>query len=195
MPILKDLTLYLFRARHVTLIALLLCLLLGLLLLTLVLTDSISLKDDVLKPWSEYVDPFIGMATLLVAILVWFGELRQEWRDNMSSRLTVRFHCDGQPVMRCELAHLTSEADIRNLAQQIGQQMNKNQRLNINAPDMKKSGGDTEINNDGQVFRHWFMDIPLYEPPSIMNEAPHPHGLFLWSPPFSEGPSWQNPDP
>ncbi len=80
-------------------------------------------------PWWNWVEPISGLATLFVAMAVWFGELQQDWENSLPKHLTVSFwHKNAagsieKEVMRCENAYLASEGDIRAWGQQLGGQM------------------------------------------------------------------------
>lgn len=87
--------------------------------------------------WARGFEPLFGALTLLVAIAVWFGELRQDWIASLPKRLDVLFLYEGSPLMVCEHADLSSEADIRPLGQQIGLQLAGEQRLNFKAPSVR----------------------------------------------------------
>lgn len=85
--------------------------------------------------WWSWVEPVSGCATLAVAALVWYGELKQDWRNSLPKRLTVQFVFkppstdDYKVVMRCRDAYLAGEDDIRQWGQQLGLQMADNERL------------------------------------------------------------------
>jgi hypothetical protein len=142
------------------------------------------------KFWTDYLDPFVGMAVLIVALALWFGEVRQDWRNSLPRRLSVVFRYRGdngdREVMRCVRAGLASEADVRALAQQIGAQMVAGQ-LDFRAPNVKQSGGNVEVAEDGDVYRHHVVTLELRKLPSAIADLPKDH-VLVWRPPFSEDP-------
>ncbi|MDZ4778776.1 MAG: hypothetical protein SGJ19_00820 [Planctomycetia bacterium] len=81
--------------------------------------------------WWQWMDAVFGVATLAVALIVWWGELTENWEHNLPKRLRVVFLFDNQPVLVCEDAPLITETDIRAMAQQIGKQMNDNKELSL----------------------------------------------------------------
>jgi len=87
--------------------------------------------------WADHIEPLISFLTFVVAIAVWHGELRQDWIASLPKRLDVLFLYKGSPLMVCEHADLSSEADIRPLGQQIGLQLAGEQRLNFKAPSVR----------------------------------------------------------
>lgn len=145
--------------------------------------DAVKLRDR----WNDWIDPVVGFATLLVAILVWWGEARQDWLASLQCKLTAVFFLEGREVMRCERANLASEADIRALGQQLGLQMNHNQSLRINAPAIRSLHGEPEGNAQGEIYRHWTVEFPLLELPQVMSGAAMEE-VLVWTPPFNEKP-------
>jgi hypothetical protein len=78
----------------------------------------------------EWIDPALTLGTLSVALLVWFGEISQDWERQLPQQLTVEFHYQGRTVFLCERAPLIDE-EPRAWAQQIGLQMNGNEKLSF----------------------------------------------------------------
>lgn len=70
-----------------------------------------------------WLEPLTGIATLLVAIGVWWGEVKQDMENALPKRLNVRFLFEGKEIMRCDQAYLAGESDIRAWGQQIGRQL------------------------------------------------------------------------
>lgn len=77
--------------------------------------------------WWSWMEPLTGLTTLAVAVLVWFGELKQDWYNSLPKRLTVKFVYKFSKgyriVLHCANAYLPGEGDIRAWGQQLGQQM------------------------------------------------------------------------
>lgn len=82
--------------------------------------------------WNN-LQPVVGIATLLVAIGVWIGELRQDWNRQLPRRLNVYFMANKKPLLVCKNALLPGEHDIRNLGQQILSQMSRIRLLDFDA--------------------------------------------------------------
>lgn len=70
--------------------------------------------------WLEKIQTLFGLATLLVAVFVWYGELREDWTEQLPRLLTFAYFHDGLPALVCWHAYLPGEDDIRALAQQLG---------------------------------------------------------------------------
>ena len=81
--------------------------------------------------WDGFLNPLIGIGTFFFALAVWYGEKYQDWEQKLPKRLTVRFIYENKLAMICKNATLVSEADIRQWGQQIGSQMNNNNRLSF----------------------------------------------------------------
>ncbi len=90
-------------------------------------------EEGVSERWAQ-VDMAIGVATLCVAIVVWFGEARERWRESLPNRLTVEFYYGAgtEPVLVCRNATLASPGDIRAWSQQIGRQLLGGKDLDFN---------------------------------------------------------------
>ncbi len=99
-----------------------------LVLILVIVAGLFWLADDtayssLMGTWGDFVEPFIGIATLVVAGMVWWGELAEDWIDSLPKRLHAVFVFEDEVVMRCNYAKLSSESDIRQLGQQIGSQL------------------------------------------------------------------------
>ncbi len=134
--------------------------------------------------WDREIDPIVGIATLIVALSVWFNETRSSWKSDLPKKLTVIFIHEGNEVMRCNYAHLDHEADIRNLGQQIGRQMNKDATLKFYAPNIKRDKGEVCIGKQGEVFMHYTARFTLTELPENLEQGK----CLLWKPPFKGKP-------
>jgi hypothetical protein len=87
--------------------------------------NAVAIAGD----WWGKVSSLLTVAALGVALLVWHGEVRENWEQSLPKLLTAIFvfqEKDGHatPVMACVDASLTGESDIRAMGQQIGLQLN-----------------------------------------------------------------------
>lgn len=106
--------------------------------------------------------------TLVVAFLVWVGELHGDWIESLPKRLTVRFTFEEKDVMVCEGAYLAGESDIRAWAQQLGGQMSDDQGLKF-FPSLEQS--DREILHDMKEDRlvvHYTVSVKLRTLPQTL---------------------------
>lgn len=84
----------------------------------------IALDQDLTKRFfSDFLDAFAGIVTLLVAIGLAMENYLKSWRESLPKTLTVHFTHDKNYYLSCYYADLASEGDIRNWGQQLGQQM------------------------------------------------------------------------
>jgi hypothetical protein len=77
-----------------------------------------------------WLDPIVGVATLVFAVFLWLNGLRREWRDSLPKRLTVYFRYKGGDALVFRNILLFNESDARAWSQQIARQ---------------KAGGDIEF--------------------------------------------------
>lgn len=78
--------------------------------------------------WSFY-DVFLTIGTFVTALLVWMGELRQDWENTLPKRLNVCFlhprpagESRDYIAIVCVEAYLSGEGDIRQWSQTIAKQ-------------------------------------------------------------------------
>ncbi|OGT90065.1 MAG: hypothetical protein A2286_03455 [Gammaproteobacteria bacterium RIFOXYA12_FULL_61_12] len=136
--------------------------------------------------WQGGWDIYPGVATLLVALVVWFGEAKEDWLNELPKKLSVTFKHAGKDVMRCRYADLANAADMRALAQQIGLQMTKETRLNFVAPLIKQDGGEVEKTDEGHI-RHYHLHVALTEmPASLTGKITEGESVLVWEPPFED---------
>ena len=109
-------------------------------------------------------DSTVGFGTLLVAIAIWFGELKQEWENSLPKKLTVEFLYKGQLLMLCEEAYLAGESDIRAWGQQVGAQMSGGRHLKF-LPSIKQEPGGIKETRDGKAYKLYEVKFTLTELP------------------------------
>lgn len=128
-----------------------------------------------LKPsltW-EFVEPFLGITTLLLAISIRTSEFRQERRERLAKRLTVYFlypHSSGLREPRriafaCEYAYLAAEGDIRTWGQQIGGQMAGNSLLRFEPAIEEWDGVEGKIPGEKKKIVHYRVVFQLNKIP------------------------------
>ena len=99
----------------------------------------------------------IALATLAVAVVVWFGEIKEDLERQMQRRINVYFMDGEKPLLVCLGALLPGEHDARNLAQQIGKQMVGNQNLAFDATEI-------ELRQLRNVYgNHWSESYKLFQ--------------------------------
>lgn len=73
--------------------------------------------------WTNWLDPIITVATLVVAALLFVGSAMTAWEERLEKRLDVHCRYKGRYVGSCWEATLAHEGDIRQWGQQVGRQM------------------------------------------------------------------------
>ena len=134
--------------------------------------------------WTENLATVTSIATLVVAVAVWCGELYQDWRAALPCKLTATFIFEEKEVMRCDRADLSGESDMRALGQQIGRQMHNGKDLKIKVPALHRTGGEP-VNLEGKIYRHWTIKFTLLERPETVPEGKE----IRWEPPFDKSPN------
>jgi hypothetical protein len=89
-------------------------------------------KDLTKNIFSNFLDAFAGIVTLLVAIGLAMENYLKSWRESLPKTLTVHFTHQEKYYLSCYHADLTSEGDIRTWAQQLGQQMTNSALFDVN---------------------------------------------------------------
>ena len=157
------------------------------LFLLLIVVDWFSgwqILDDLKARWNTDLDQIVSLATLTTALFVWYGEINEDWRNNLPKRLTVRFEDDQEHpklVMLCIKAHLSDVADIRMLGQQIGRQMCKNTDIHFRAPYIRQNSGEILYATETGHFLHYEVTFTLTKRPDDL-----PSDKWkLWQAPFA----------
>ena len=114
--------------------------------------------------WNDWLQPIIGLFTLLVAIFVWSSELREEWEDNLPKLLSVYFFYQDSPVLVCRYAYLSAEGDIRPMAQQVGLQMTSVKPLKF-VPFIEQKPPDLMQDIHRKAYKHYRVRFNLTEMP------------------------------
>jgi len=143
--------------------------------------------NTLIKAWNDFISPLIGITTLIVALSVWLAELRQDWRNDIPKKLTVIFRFHGKEVMRCNHAELSSEADIRQLGQQIGSQMAEVKYLKFKAPSVEQIKKEVSFTEETGFFMDYDVVFELTDLPELLKDL-KPNEYRLWEPPFPEKP-------
>lgn len=147
--------------------------------------------DSIKERWNADLDQVVSLATLMIALFVWYGEIAEDWKNNLPKRLTVRFETvdeNNEPelAMLCIKAHLSDAADIRNLGQQIGRQMNDGKDIPFCAPYIKRDAGEILYSPETGHFQHYTVIFTISQIPDGLSSGQYK----LWKAPFKAG-GWQ----
>lgn len=129
----------------------------------------------------QWADTIVGLLTLFVAAVVWYGEAAEDWEASLPKRLRAVFLHDGQPAMICENAVLVSENDIRAWAQQVGAQMAGERQLAL-AP-FFTLGEPCLIEDGSQVCKLYEIHLHLRNLPARVVQirgAKGPGACLVW---------------
>lgn len=136
--------------------------------------------------WNASLNAYTGLATLIVALAVLYGEVLHDWKESLPNKLTVDFELDRKLVMRCRLADLANIGDARAFSQQIAKLMAKGE-IDFIAPAVRITGGDVERSADGAWYRHYRVTIILQKmPDGLPDPVKSGEFCYLWEPPFLE---------
>lgn len=137
--------------------------------------------------WQAYLDSPVSFMTLFVAVLVWYGEVREQYLGNLPKRMTVSFVYQGKEIMRCNRAILSHEGDMRALAQQIGRQMAGNQNLDLR-PMLHDWAKCIETDEKEERYMHYRVTIELWKLLPVLNQYKENGKTLLWDPPHTDIP-------
>jgi hypothetical protein len=144
--------------------------------------EILPVADDWLS-WQDNLQTLFGLATLFVAVLVWYNDLADEWAEELPRLLSVYCYHEGLPVLICYHAYLAGESDIRAWSQQIaGRQMTGG---DLSFRPVVDSRAIETLTNDRAVFLHHQVRFTLTELPKRLAEASQAAGrsvCLVWHP-------------
>jgi len=131
----------------------------GLFIFACLLTIFIYWKhNDIVE---KYVDPFVGILTLVTALGLSLHNYYKEWVSSLPKSLTSHFVYQGKYYMSCFYSDLTSEADIRQWAQQIGGQMG-DQLLCLDPFFKVEQPQIIKLPSNGELVLHYTVTMYMY---------------------------------
>lgn len=138
------------------------------------------------EAWRVKAQPIIGATTFLVAVGLWFQQLRKSWHESLPNRLTVVFRYGKSEVFRCERAYLPDPSSIREFAQQIGAHMpnpRRSRRLAFCVPLIELERPERIYDQrEKRVIEHYQAAFELMELPDDVKEGQS----WCWTYPFTE---------
>lgn len=187
-PVLTDIARFAFKTRKPFLIAIP--------IIVVVACLDIGFHGTLLSAensiWSKTINPWINIATLVVAAAVWFGEIYQDWKNDLPKRLTALFQYRenaGEPyhiVMRCEKSYLADMADVRALGQQIGSQLvnpeEPDRNLSFIAPRVEQRDREILYDDENGFFQHQVVIFTLNKLPDTLKSSQ----CKIWQHPFAK---------
>jgi hypothetical protein len=87
---------------------------------------SFSRSKTLSEIW-QWVDPFLAISTVVLALFIWHNEKKQDWENTLPKKLNIFFRLAGSEgaIYEVKNAPLAGSGDIRQWGQQIGKQMNR----------------------------------------------------------------------
>jgi len=142
--------------------------------LTVISAISFLMIEPTLKVPDLTIELIVTILTLFFVIVVWWVELREDWRRSLPKYLHARFfYCKKElkDMSDVRYARVIDEGDMRSHAQQIGSQKIVGGRLTIDAScyEIKKilKYGSIEEYGEPEVFWHFIITTQLEEMPVL----------------------------
>ena len=110
--------------------------------------------------WWVYVQSLLGGGTLLVALFVWYGEIREDWENALPKRMSVFFLHQGLPVIICRYIWLAGEGDLRAWGQQVAAQA-AGEHILIFYPNVRAEAPKLITWTNGNICRHYEICFEL----------------------------------
>jgi len=117
--------------------------------------------------WWINVQSLLGGGTLMVALFVWYGEIREEWENRLPKRMSVFFLHDGWPAIVCRYVWLAGEGDLRAWGQQVAAQAAHQRLLNF-YPNIKAQPPRLAVWTDGKICRHYEVCFDLMDDNAVL---------------------------
>ena len=136
----------------------------------IIFNNSTSMPSASPSNWADWlirIQAFLGLPTLLVALFVWIGEIREDWENDLPKRMSVFFLHKSRPVIVCRYVWLAGEGDMRAWGQQVAAQAANERFLNF-YPNVKALDPELAIWIDGKICRHYVVCFELTDRNSFL---------------------------
>jgi hypothetical protein len=110
--------------------------------------------------WVSRLQSLLGVGTLLVALFVWYGEIRDDWENDLPRRMSVFFFHAERPVIVCRHVWLAGADDLRAWGQQVAAQAAGERFLDF-SPEIEARGPELRTTPGGTVCRHYAVCFRL----------------------------------
>jgi hypothetical protein len=134
-------------------------------------TTMTSVSPSNWAGWLNNLQSYLAVGTFLVALFVWYGEIRNDWQNELPKRMSVFFFHAGNPVIVCRYVWLAGAEDLRAWGQQVAAQAVDNDRNLKFGPDVKTQVPDLVIGLDDTVCKHYAVRFRLNELPSLLKDT------------------------
>lgn len=129
--------------------------------------DPVEVMPLDLPTWLSNLQAILGGFTLLVAVFVWFAELRDDWEEELPCRMSVYFFHEGRPAIICRHVWLAGPDDLRAWGQQVGAQAVGERFLDF-TPDIAARPTEVAVLPDGSACRHHAVRFHLTSRPAAV---------------------------
>lgn len=140
------------------------------------------------QTWANVFDPSFTVFSFAFPIFLGIYLLGKEWENSLDNKLIVHFTLkEGNAkkyVMSCYNVNLLPNGDMRQLGQQIGQQMSKVKFLNFNPSIVPLNVGIervTGINNHYQWIKYYEIEFLLNSEPDEFSKKPIENQYIVWN--------------
>lgn len=136
-------------------------------------TNATAMSSVSPPHWAEWwirMQSFLGIGTLAVALFVWYGKIREEWKNDLPKRLSVFFFYGGKPVIVCRYVWLAGEDELRTWGQQVAKQAAGNQNLDF-SPDVEARKPSLAVEKNGEICKHYAVRFVLTKMPSSQPDS------------------------
>ena len=123
--------------------------------------------------WWMRIQSFMGVGTLLVALLVWYSGIRKDWENHLPKRMTVFFFHLGRPVIICRYVWLADGDDLRAWGQQVSAQAaDTDRRLEFSPKIRTKDPSLIVETKESRICRHYSICFQLNRLPASLDKDP-----------------------
>jgi hypothetical protein len=124
---------------------------------------------SVSEHWSKWLEPYLSVALIVIALFIWYNEQREEWLKSLPKRLNSSYWIKDIMIMESKNVVLINESDIRAWGQQIGAQMGNERQLSFEL--------HFEIINPRKPIKIHGQKVLLYELKMFLKTPPSFIGL------------------
>jgi len=140
------------------------------LLIPIILTNGSITEDRSIESWwDNWLEPWIGLLTFLVAIFIAYTNYKQAEINKLDKLINVHYKYEENFILSYWGAYLSHESDIRQWGMQIGVQMTKVKFLQF-YPYIDESGPVKEYWND-KYYNVYTVTFFLKELPQYANDS------------------------
>jgi hypothetical protein len=130
--------------------------------------NAITVPTASPSTWADWwirIQSFLGIPTLLVALFVWYGEIREDWENDLPKRMSVFFFYGDKPAIVCRHVWLAGAEDLRAWGQQVAAQAAEVARLEFTPDVIAREPSLAVLPNGKTICKHYVVRFQLTKPP------------------------------